>query len=108
MKLARDKVRDTVINEKIKAYKKEAAVKDAQIAREKAAVSHWRNSVDAKQAEIEKLSADFKKLEADYERALDRCEEITQDYEYLCSLYDEEVDKPKKTKVSRKNAKRDN
>ena len=113
LKMARDRVRDsehmlTVADEKVKAYKKEAAVKDAQIAREKAAVRHWRNTADAKQSEIEKLSAELKKLEADYERVLDRCEEITQDYEYLSNLYDKELDKPKKTKVSRKYAKRDN
>ena len=113
LKMARDRVRDsehmlTVADEKVKAYKKEAAVKDAQIAREKAAVRHWRNTADAKQVEIEKLSAELKKLEADYERVLDRCEEITQDYEYLSNLYDKELDKPKKTKVSRKYAKRDN
>ncbi len=113
LKLARDKVREsehmlTVANEKIKAYKKETAAKEAQIVKERAAVKHWRSIVDTKQSEIDKLTADYKKLEASYERALDRCEEVTQDYEHLCKVYGEELDKPKKLKVTRKYAKRDN
>lgn len=113
LKLARDKVREsehmlTVANEKIKAYKKDTAIKEAQIVKERAAVKHWRGIVDNKQAEIDKLTADYKKLETSYERVLDRCEEVTQEYEYLCGVYDEELDKPKKIKVTRKYPKRDN
>ena len=112
LKLAIDKVREcehmlTVANEKMKAYKKETAVKEAQIVKEKAAVKHWRNIAEAKQSEIEKLQADCKKLEVSYERILNRCEEVTQEYEYLCGVYGEEVDKPKKLKVTRKYPKKD-
>ena len=113
LKLARDKVREsehmlTVADEKIKAYKKETAAKEAQIVKEKAAVKHWRNIADVKQAEIDKLTADYNKLEASYERVMDRCEELTKDYEDLCEVYGEEIDKPKKQKVSRKFPMRDN
>ena len=113
LKLARDKVREsehmlTVADEKMKAYKKEAAAKEAQIVKEKAAVKHWRNIADVKQAEIDKLTADYNKLEASYERVMDRCEELTKDYEDLCEVYGEEIDKPKKQKVSRKFPMRDN
>ncbi len=112
LKLARDKVRESetllsVANEKIKAYKKETAVKEAQIVKERAAVKHWRGIVEAKQSEIDKLTADYKKLEVSYDRAMDRCEEITQEYEYLCGVYGEEIDKPKKLKVTRKYPKKD-
>ena len=112
LKLARDKVREsehmlTVANEKIKAYKKESAIKEAQIVKEKAAVKHWRSKAEDKQAEIDKLTADYKKMEISYERILDRCEEITQEYEYLCEVYGEETDKPKKLKVTRKYPKKD-
>ena len=113
LKLARDKVREsehmlTVANEKIKAYKKEVASKEAQIVKEKAAVKHWRSMVDNKQAEIDKLTSECKSLEASYERTMDRCEEITQEYEYLCGVYGEEMEKPKKLKATRKYPKRDN
>lgn len=112
LKLARDKVREsehmlTIANEKIKAYKKESATKEAQIVKEKAAVKHWRNMVDNKQSEIDKLTADLKKLEVSYERVLDRCEEVTQEYEYLCEAYGKELDKPKKPKVTRRYPKKD-
>ena len=95
LQVAKDKVQDserslTIAGEKMKAYKKDLIVKDAQLAREKASVKHWRAEADKKQALYDDALGELYKLQIKYDRVESENKRIMQEYEFLRSSFEQD------------------
>ena len=107
LQIAKDKVHEserllTVTNEKIKSYKKDLVVKDAQIAREKAAVKHWRAEADKKQAEYDEALTELYKLQVRQKRLEDENDSLRKEYDLVSSTFKYDREGKKIVKVTRK------
>ena len=77
LQLAKNKVQEcermlSVTNEKVKAFKKELSVKDAQIVREKAASKHWRAEAEKKQTECDEALSELYQTQLRLKRAVEK------------------------------------
>ena len=92
----------TIVNEKIKLYKKNLSVKDAQLVKEKAAVRFWRDEVDNKHKEYDETLSELFKLQVKLKHVEDEKDHIVREYDFLRNTFEcEHEDKPK-AKVTRK------
>ena len=77
-------------------------VKDAQIAREKAAVKHWRAEADKKQAEYDEALTELYKLQVRQKRLEDENDSLRKEYDLVSSTFEYDREGKKIVKVTRK------
>ncbi len=89
-----------IANEKLKTYKKDLTVKDAQIAKEKAAVKYYKKEMDKIQADYDETVSELYELQVKLKHVEDENDRLTREYEYLRNTYGYERETISKVKVT--------